>query len=113
MDDSFANGLVAKAGGAQLGATTIGLVSGSGGATMNRFTTVATGGDSAILPAASPGLRYYVENATANSMNIFPQNNGDIINALAVNTAFALAAGKTAWFICVGQGFWKTHPLVP
>ena len=71
MDESYKNGLVALAGGAQSGATAIGTISGSGGATMNRFTTVATTGDSAILPAASPGLRYYVENAGANSMNIF------------------------------------------
>jgi hypothetical protein len=31
---------------------------------------------------------------------------GDQINALGVNTAFALAAAKSAQFFCVANGFW-------
>ena len=49
-----------------------------------------------------------VANAAAvNSMNVFPQT-GEFINALAVNTAFAIAAGKTATFTCFGAGRWHS-----
>jgi hypothetical protein len=114
MDDSYANGLVAKAGGGQSGATPIGVLSGSGAATMNRFTTVANANDSALLPPAAPGLRYYVKNAAAsNSMNIFPAVGTDQINTLGANAAFALGAGKTVHFLCMVAGQWDTHPLVP
>lgn len=114
MDASFQNGLTALAGGAQVGATKIGTVGGSGAATMNRFTTVASAADSAVLPPANAGLSYIVKNAAAaNSMNVFPaafsqggQVGGDAINALSANTAFAVAAGKTAMFVCMVNGTW-------
>ena len=102
MDDSYANGLTALAGGGQAGAILI-------AATKNRFTTVATTGDSALLPVAAPGLHYYVKNAGANSMNVFP-NTGDAINALSANTAFALASGKMALFVSMAKGSWDALP---
>ena len=68
------NGLTALAGGGQTGATP--LIEG-----VNRFTTVTTTGDSAILPLAVPGNRVTVINAGANSMNVFPAV-GQSINAL-------------------------------
>jgi hypothetical protein len=98
MDDSYANGLAALAGGGQAGATLI-------AATKNRFTTIANTGDSALLPVAAPGLHYYVRNAGTNSMNVFP-NTGDAINGAGANTAFALAAGKMALFISMAKGNW-------
>lgn len=98
---SVAGALAAKAGGGQSGATPI-------TATFNRFTTVATAGDSALLPAALPGAFVTVKNAHAtNSMNVFPST-GDAINALAANAAYALAATKAAQFFCVTQGTWDT-----
>lgn len=83
--------LTALAGGAQAGtALNLGY---------NRFTVVATAGDSAQLPAVSGGVMVVVTNAdAADSMNVFPQTGG-IINAGAANAAFAVAAGKTAIFI--------------
>lgn len=83
--------LTALAGGAQAGtALNLGY---------NRFTVVATAGDSAQLPALSGGVVVIVTNAdAADSMNVFPQTGG-IINAAAANAAFAVAAGKTAIFI--------------
>jgi hypothetical protein len=105
MDASYQNGLTALAGGAQAGATKIGTL-GGGAATFTRFSTVVTAGDSAALPAAAAGLTYFVKNAGAASMNIFPGNGTDIINALAVNTAFAVAAGKIAMFTCMFTGVW-------
>jgi hypothetical protein len=121
MDSSFQNGLVAQAGGAQLGATPI-------TRKYSRFTTVVTAGDSAVLPPAGPGFECVVKNAHAtNSMSVWPSAasqggyrgdgpnfpSGDAINALAVNTAFALAAGKAVRFFCVAPGVWDTLPSIP
>lgn len=87
----------ALAGGAQAGtALTMGL---------NRFTTVATGGDSAQLPALTGGVTVVVVNAGANSMNVFPQTGGTI-NALSANASFAVASGKTVIFIQTVDNAW-------
>ena len=91
--------LTAKAGGGQAGATLCAAV-------INRFTTVATAGDSGILPAAKAGMQITVTNAHAtNSMNLFPAS-GEQINQAGANTAFALAAGKTASFTSAANGAW-------
>jgi len=121
VDSSYQNGMTAFAGGGQLRATPI--IN-----TYSRFTTVATAGDSAVLPGAGPGLDYVVKNAHAtNSMNIFPAAasqggrpgdgpnypQGDSVNALANNAAFPLAAGKSVRFFCVAPGIWDTLPTIP
>lgn len=106
MDASYSNNVTATAGGGQSAVATI-------TATTTRVATVATAGDSVTLPKAAPGLRYTIMNkAAANSMNVFPFL-GDTINALSVNAAFALAATKSADFICTGAGQWDTLPIVP
>jgi hypothetical protein len=93
--------LVALAGGAQAGTP----ISGR----FNRFVTVATAADSGQLPPALPGRIAFVKNAAAaNSMNVFPQT-GEVINALAANAAFAVAAGKSCEFYCVTLGTWETN----
>jgi hypothetical protein len=98
---SATDGLTAHAGGGQANATPI-------TTQMARFTTVATAADSAVLPSAVPGMSYTVSNAAAaNSMNVFPAT-GEIINALAANAAFAVAAGKTCEFVCMKTGQWHT-----
>jgi predicted RecA/RadA family phage recombinase len=98
---SSVNALTAHAGGGQANATPI-------LAQIARFTTVATAGDSGLLPAAGPGLEVTVTNAAAaNSMNVFP-NTGDQINSLGANAAFALAAGKTATFFSTVAGQWHS-----
>lgn len=84
------NALTALAGGAQAG-TPLNLG-------FNRFTTVASAGDSAQLPVISGAVLIYVVNATATSMNVFPPTGGSI-NALSANTGFAVAAGKSAVFM--------------
>lgn len=96
---SAVNGLVAKVGGGQAGATLC-------SAAINRFITVATAADSGLLPAAVPGMQLTVSNAAAaNSMNLFP-GTGDAINALGANAAFAIAANKTATLSCAVAGQW-------
>lgn len=77
-------------------------------ATINRFTTVGTAADSAVLPASGAGMQIKVVNAAAaNSMNVFPAT-GEQINALGANAAFALAAGKTVEFSCTTAGQWHS-----
>ena len=98
---STQDSLTAKAGGGQLAGPTINRM-------LNRITTVATAGDSVTLPASARGLSITVVNAaSANSMNVFPFT-GDAVNALGANTAFALAAGKTATFYCTAVGQWHS-----
>ena len=96
------NGITALAGGGQSGATQM------RSQTINRVTTVATAGDSVLLPNAINGKMLVVINAAAaNSMNVFPQS-GEKINALSADAAFAMAANKTALFVCAVDGTWNT-----
>ena len=105
MDFSYADGVVAVAGGGQSATPNI-------SASTTRVTTVATTGDSLTLPSAAAGLRYIVINKGANSLNVFPLA-GDQINALSINAAFALAATKSAEFIASNNVNWDTLPTVP
>lgn len=90
--------LTALAGGAQAG-TQLNLG-------LNRFTVVVTAGDSAQLPVVTGGVMVVVVNAdAADSMNVFPPT-GQTINALSANSAFAVAAGKTALFFQALDGAW-------
>ena len=76
--------------------------------TVNRFTVVATAGDSATLPAAVVGLVRVVKNAdTTDSMDVFPAV-GESINALSNDAAYALAATKCVMFVCGTAGKWDT-----
>ncbi len=98
---SAVNGLTAHAGGGQGSATPL-------TASLNRVTTVGSANDSVVLPASAVGLEITVVNAAAsNSMNVFPAS-GEAINALSANTAFAVAAGKTATFYCTNTGQWHS-----
>lgn len=94
------NALTALAGGAQAGTQlTLGY---------NRFTVVATAGDSAQLPILTGAVVVIVTNAdSADSMNVFPPTGGTI-NALSANSAFAVAANKTAIFIQAADGVWHS-----
>lgn len=95
------NGLTAHAGGGQGSATAL-------PASINRVSTVATGGDSVILPVSAPGMQIIVANATAaTSMNVFPAS-GEQINAAGANAAFAVAGAKTATFFCTQAGQWHS-----
>ncbi len=89
---TLADGIVARAGGGQTLATPL---TGS----MNIIATCATAGDSVLLPVADVGDEVFVRNNGAASCNVFPQSGGRI-NTNAVNTAFAVTAGRTALFKC-------------
>lgn len=71
-----------------------------------RITVCATIGDSVKLPLSVAGLCYTVTNSGATAADIFPFL-GDLIDALAVNTAIRLAPGTTAVFSCAVAGTWN------
>lgn len=96
---SVTNGLTAKAGGGQSGATAL-------PSAINRVTTVATAGDSVVLPAATAGNTVVVINAAAtNSLNVFAAS-GDTMTA-TLNGSSAVAAGKASRFFCAVNGTWN------
>ena len=100
VTNSYTNAITAHAGGGQGSATLLTTV-------LNRVTTVATSGDSVILPVSVAGMELLVSNNGANSMNIFPAT-GEKINALSANTAYALAAGSSASIFCCFATQWHT-----
>lgn len=100
FDLSWTDGLTALAGGAQAG-TALAYQA-------NRFTTVASGNDSAQLPKAKAGRWRVVANAAAaNALAVFPQS-GEAINAIAADSAFSVAANKVAIFFCIIDGTWSS-----
>lgn len=102
LDLSAQDGLTATAGGAQAGVSL-------GDFAINRVTTVASGNDSAQLPAAKAGrMRIVINAAASNALAVFPQP-GEVINALSANSAFSLAANKTALFVCAVDGTWNAN----
>lgn len=92
--------LTAEAGGGQTGATQ--LNSGN-----NTVSTVATAGDSTVLPSDVDGQTITVTNTSANSLNVYPAN-GDTINSLAANAPLAVAAGATIVFYGVSDSNWRS-----
>jgi hypothetical protein len=78
------------------------------GSAGHRVTTVASAADAVLLPKAVNGRIVIVTNAAAaNSMGCFPQPS-DKVNALAADAVYALAANKTAMFVCHVDGTWNT-----
>lgn len=87
---------------------------------VSQVTTIATGGDAVKLPVttgpnltAGPGSSilgsqaYIIINGHAsNSLNIFPFQAADTINALSGGAAYALAAGKVAECFVGASGKW-------
>lgn len=99
--ESAANAITAHAGGGQGSATLL-------AKQINRVTVVATAGDSVKLPAATAGKVMTVINAdAADAMDCFPAT-GEVINALAANTALSIAANTTVIFFCAVAGVWNS-----
>lgn len=92
-------GLTANAGGGQGSATP--LLS-----SFNDVTTVATAGDSVVLPAAALGRQVWVFNAdAADAMDVFPAVGDDL--GAGVNTAVSVAAGTGAMFMAIDATNWR------
>jgi hypothetical protein len=74
-------------------------------ADMTAFTTVALN-SGAVLPVAThPGESYYVLNAGANALSLYPPV-GDKLNAAATNAAVSVAVGKAARAVYCGSLQW-------
>ena len=83
---------------------------------ISQVTTVASSGDAVKLPITTPstgavgaggGLMMIIVNAAAsNSMNVYPYQSADTINAGSAGAAYALAAGKTAICVVAADGKW-------
>jgi len=98
LTSSIQSPLTAFAGGGQTSATQINAANVEVG-------TVATAADSVKLPPALPGMRIFVTNTTATSMQVFGTT-PDTINAVATGTGVAQAANKSAWYVCTSAGKW-------
>lgn len=97
------NGIVALAGGGQVGATQL-------TAQTSRIATVATTGDSVKLPAAIPGLEVTVIHRGANDMQVFGLGN-DVIDGQAAATGVSQMYNSTVFYICAVAGSWETEGL--
>jgi hypothetical protein len=96
---STKNPITALAGGGQTGATRL-------PSAINYVGTVASPGDSVMLPKEAAGRRIVVVNGGASSLNVFPNNATDTINLLAVQTAYAVPVGDIIEFFGLGLGIW-------
>lgn len=94
------NAITAFAGGGQ--GSAVALTS-----TINSITVCATAGDSVKLPTATAGSLIQVSNLGAAYANVFPAT-GDLIDALAANTAVSLPVNGSIIFTCSVAGSWKT-----
>ena len=100
---AWADTLTAHAGGGQALATALtGMI--------NRVSTVATAGDSVLLPAAVRGLEIVVINSAANAMNVFPAGT-DTINGLAASTQVSQIPQSMYTFVCGTTGAWVCESI--
>jgi hypothetical protein len=105
---SYQSGIIAKASGTQANGTQL-----SASYSMIEVDTVATTGDSVVLPFAAAGAGKSIFNNGAQTLDIYanPGTNPatattDVINKLANATAYTLTSGQTADFSCAKNGTW-------
>ena len=105
---TYQSGVVAKASGTQANGTVLSAV-----VCMWEVDTVATTGDSVVLPFAIAGQSKSLFNNGAQTLNIYASasNNPvtgttDVINKLTNVTAYTLTTGQTADFSCAKNGTW-------
>ena len=105
---SFQSGIVAKASGTQSNGTQL-----SAGVSMWEVDTVATNGDSVVLPFAAAGAGKSIFNNGAATLNIYANPNTnpatgstDVINKTTNTTAYTLTTGQSAEFSCAKNGTW-------
>jgi hypothetical protein len=80
---------------------------------INHVTVTANANDSAMMPPSLPGASVMVTNNGAQSLQVFanttsslPAGTLDTINGTAGATGVAVAAAKTALFMCSVYGAW-------
>lgn len=115
---STQTGIVALAGGGQIGATPL-------LGALNEVDTVVTNNDSVQLPIALPGQQIFINNATAQILSVYgipsnPSNGGagDTIASAsssvqqATGTGVTQAANTLAFYMCTTLGQWKQGLVV-
>lgn len=106
---SFVSGLTATAGGTQALALAL-----PGTATLIEVDTVATTGDSVMLPQCVASRVLTIVNAGAGTLYVYGNSAtnrvtgaADTINGTAGSTAYQMATTIVAQFICAKTGAWK------
>lgn len=74
---------------------------------VNNISVCAAPNDSVKVPASGAGAFFFISNATANTVHIYPQSGGTI-DALGANNPYSLATGKKAAFATVGGNAWAS-----
>lgn len=77
-------------------------------ASVNNVTTVATAGDSVLLPASAAGMEITVTNSGVASMQVYG-NGTDTINSVATATGVAQLPGQTVVYTCAVAGNWLAN----
>ena len=95
--------ITAHAGGGQSSATQL-------LAAINRVNTVATAGDSVMLPAAVPGLDCIIINHGANPMQVYG-NGTDLIDDVATATGVSQMQNSQVLYTCASTGRWYSNGL--
>lgn len=101
--ESAENGITAHAGGGQASAYQL-------TKEMSRVATVATSGDSVVLPASAAGLTIILENAGANPMQVFGLGT-DTVNGVAAATGVSQMQGSVVIYTCYAAGAWFANGL--
>lgn len=101
--ESSTDNITARAGGGQALATVL-------TTELNKVTTVATAGDSVLLPASAAGLTVLIENATANPCQVYGAGT-DTINNVATATGVSQMAGSVVLYTCYAAGTWYANGL--
>jgi hypothetical protein len=101
--ESSADNITAFAGGGQASATPL-------TKEVNRITTVATAGDSVMLPASAPGLTIILANAAAKPMQVFGAGT-DTIDGAATAVGVTQMQGSSVIYSCTTAGAWFTNGI--
>lgn len=101
--ESAQDGIVAFAGGGKASATPL-------TAQTSRIATVATAGDSVLLPASVPGLEILVINHGANAMQVFGSGT-DTIDDIATGTGVSQMSNSLVIYSCATAGAWYSEGL--
>lgn len=100
LNNASVNSLVATAGGTKAAGYQI-----PAATTLVAFATVASSGDSALLPQALKNTYLLVYNGGAQNLSLYGKGT-DTINAVATASAYTLATTAAALFFCAKDGNW-------
>jgi hypothetical protein len=101
--ESSQDNITATAGGGQAAAFQL-------SAQTSRISTVATAGDSVMLPPSAPGLELLLINHGANAMQVFG-NGTDTIDDQATTTGVSQMSNSLVIYSCATAGKWYTEGL--